>query len=216
MHIPVIISQSVDRLTAVLGYCSPQIIVPTMRSTRRSHDGSAVLIVPDFRDLDEDLLLLRAALKTAGYRVATLDAAVATRAGDRLDGLAEAVDVLVALAATVGPVAAVIGHGTGATVAMLALSRHRFTENAVLIAADAHGTEILARELGDVRSLLIHSADDEIASLHDALDLAEAWPNSMLDRVERLGHRRILTSQHSAAAALRFLDGAEVVQPSLH
>ncbi len=86
----------------------------------------------------------------------------------------------------------------------------------MVIAADAKGAGSSASELGEVRSLFIHSADDEIASLHAALELAEAWPNSMLERVEQLGHRRILTSPHSAAAVLRFLDGAGPLRPTLH
>lgn len=216
MHVPAIISRSVDRLTATLAHRSHGAGVPAARFTRHGDQGGVVLLVPDYGDLVEDLLPLRMSLTAAGYRVATLGAALATKAGDRLSGLAEAVDALVSLAEGAGPVTAVIGHGTGVTVAMLALGRHQFTTSAVLIAADAHGTEPLAHDLGEVRSLLIHSTDDEIASLHDALDLAEAWPNSILERVERLGHRRILTSSHSANAVLRFLDDGEASRPSLH
>ncbi|HZH02280.1 MAG TPA: alpha/beta fold hydrolase, partial [Myxococcaceae bacterium] len=56
--------------------------------------------------------------------------------------------------------------------------------------------------------LVIHAADDAEVPFAEGAALAAQWPGATLQRVEALGHRRVLQDASSIAAAVRFLRGA--------
>ena len=173
-------------------------------------EGPAVILVHDRAGLADDMHPLAEALAAHGYRTIQFEVPSASEPLQGVAHLAELADEIIAVAHAFGPVAAIVAHGEGASAALVALNRERFTHNAVLIGADAMNdlSPDLPGNLGEVRSLLIHSQDDGVVPLHDALELAVAWPNCILSRVERLGHRRILSSPSTHAEVLRFLDNA--------
>jgi pimeloyl-ACP methyl ester carboxylesterase len=93
---------------------------------------------------------------------------------------------------------------------------------------DAEDTEamlaILSRGMGtDVRevslpqrapmrrehALFIHSSDDRVVAIEDSLATAAAWPGARHQRVEGLGHRRILADPAVVRAAVSFVCSAD-------
>lgn len=70
----------------------------------------------------------------------------------------------------------------------------------------AHDTPRLAADLGQVRALFLHSTDDRVVELKDALATATAWPGGVLALLRGLGHKRILSAGEVHQKLLRFLD----------
>lgn len=171
--------------------------------------GPTVIVVQDWNGLLEDMDSIAQALATHGYRAVRFTPPDPSNESHVVADLSLLSDAITVVAHAVGPISAIVAHGTGATAAMLSLARQPSTTNLVLIGADPlHGSTEIAAELGDIRSLLIHSSDDSVATLHDMLGVARAWPNCMLERVEKLGHRQLLFSAQTISSVLRFLDGA--------
>jgi pimeloyl-ACP methyl ester carboxylesterase len=54
-------------------------------------------------------------------------------------------------------------------------------------------------------ALFIHSSDDRVVAIEDSLATAATWPGAQHQRVEGLGHRRILGDPGVIAAALAFV-----------
>jgi pimeloyl-ACP methyl ester carboxylesterase len=67
----------------------------------------------------------------------------------------------------------------------------------------------LARRLGDVRSLLVYSPDDRVVPIGEGERLAAAWPDARLERLDGLGHKRILFAEDAHARIVRFLPSAD-------
>lgn len=181
------------------------------RRLQSGRSRGTIVLVPDWADIPTDHEELRAKLDRAGFEVISLQNIGSVHSATGIDEVAEVADELITVARNVAPIA-VIGHGSGVTSVLLALSRERVSQNAILIAADASTPDAdLVRELGDVRSLFVHSNDDPITPFHDAIEIAQAWPNSILARFEGLGHRRIIRSQVTHEAVLRFLENETTV-----
>lgn len=76
-----------------------------------------------------------------------------------------------------------------------------------------HGINVRAVSTPKVASvrtepvLFIHSADDKIVPIQDGLESAAAWKASKFLRVDKLGHRRILSSPQVISAAIQFVEG---------
>lgn len=172
-----------------------------------SFSGPAVLLVHDWSGLPADMAPLAEELAAHHYRSVTMDydPVAATLGG--CARLSELADEIIAAAHRAGPVTAIVAHGLGASAVLLALSRERIAGQVVLVGLDPdhRNWAALTARLGDVPGLLIHSADDATAPLHDALEVADAWPNSILARVEGLGHRSVLTAPSTRQSVLRFL-----------
>jgi hypothetical protein len=159
---------------------------------------------------------LAVALAHRGYRAIGLADEVGDDRESYLGVLARMTDAVLDVAHAEAPLAGIVAHGVGATAVLLALSREHFTHDAVLIGVDAHDlSPAAASDLDDVRSLLIHSRDDDVASLHDALAFAHAWPKSMLARFDGLGHKRILFAESTLVSILRFFDTRDL-EPRVH
>jgi hypothetical protein len=195
--------------------------VPAPNGTRRNEawsvgSGPAVLLVHDALGGPEDMAPLAIALAHHGYRAIGLAGEVGDDRESCLGVLARMTDAVLDVAHAEAPLAGIVAHGVGATAVLLALSREHFTHDAVLIGADAHElSPEAASDLDDVRSLLIHSRDDDVASLHGALAFAHAWPKSMLARVDGLGHERILFAESTLDSMLRFFDTRDL-EPHVH
>jgi pimeloyl-ACP methyl ester carboxylesterase len=169
--------------------------------------GPVVLLVHDWTDSSETMLPLAAELASQGYQAIRFDFPWPDQLTE-LEHASQMAEAVAAVAASAGPIAAVVAHGHGVPAVMLALSRNRFTHLAVLLGADA-GHDLaptLAEYLGDVHTLFIHSSSDAVASLHDALAWAEHWPNCVLARIDRIGHRQMLGSPAVHREVLRFVD----------
>lgn len=61
-----------------------------------------------------------------------------------------------------------------------------------------------ARRL-DAPALIVHSSDDSVVSVSDGEAIAAAWQGARLQRVEGLGHRRILASTEVVSTVCHFL-----------
>lgn len=171
--------------------------------------GPTVMLIQDRNGLPEDMDAIAEALATHGYRAVRFTPPDASVVPHDIADLSLLSDAIAAVARAVGPITAIVAHGSGATAVMLSLARESYTTNAALIGADPlDGSTEIAPDLGGIRSLLIHSSDDPIATLHGVLGVATAWPNCMLERVEKLGHRDLLFSAQTSASVLRFLAGA--------
>lgn len=74
--------------------------------------------------------------------------------------------------------------------------------------ADLYGIEVesvstpAAVHRLDAAALLIHSRDDSVVPFRDAEVIAAAWPGAVLQSVDGLGHRRILSDPGVVAAAV--------------
>ena len=63
---------------------------------------------------------------------------------------------------------------------------------------------LLARSMKSP-ALIIHSADDRVVPIADAVETAEAWPGAQIMTVQQAGHRRILHDPPVISAIMRFL-----------
>jgi pimeloyl-ACP methyl ester carboxylesterase len=167
-----------------------------------------VLLVHDWAGMPEDMAPLAAQLEGHQYRSITLHFDPRAAALGGIERLSELAEEIIEASHRLAPLSAIVAHGLGASAVLLALSRERITAQVVLIGIDTdhQSWSDLSGQLGDVDGLLIHSADDGTTSLHDALEVAAAWPNCMLARVDGLGHTRILSAPSTHASILRFLD----------
>lgn len=180
---------------------------------RRSHPestrsaGPAVLLVHDWAGMPDDMAPLAHELTAHHYRSVTMEYDPIAASLGGFDRLSELANEIIAAARRAGRVAAIVAHGLGASAVLLALSRERIACHVVLVGLDPDHRSWagLTGGLGDVHGLLIHSADDATAPLHDALEVADAWPNSILARVEGLGHRGVLGAPSTRQSVLRFL-----------
>ena len=62
-----------------------------------------------------------------------------------------------------------------------------------------------SKTLGHIPALIIHDEDDQDVLISEAEQLHQAWPNSLLKRTQRLGHRRILYNAQVIENTINFL-----------
>ncbi|MED5618454.1 alpha/beta fold hydrolase [Ideonella sp. BN130291] len=96
-------------------------------------------------------------------------------------------------------VAAAAGLDADGTEAMLGLLSGR-------IGMDVREVSLPARApLRHEPALFLHSGDDRVVAIEDSLMSAAAWPGARHQRVDGLGHRRILFDPAVVAAAVDFI-----------
>lgn len=183
---------------------------------RPSAADPAVLLVHDWSGLPDSMGPLATELAEHHYRSIRMGFIPAPAEMSGFQRVSRVADEIIKEVRRVGPVFAIVANGLAAAAVLLALTRERIACDVVLVGLDPEHRDLrrFAHQLGDVHGLLIHSADDATATLHDALEIAEAWPNSILSRVEGLGHRSVLAAASTRSLMLRFLDMHRPIQAS--
>ncbi len=204
----------------------------------RGEAAPLVLLAHGWEGQVHDMLGFVQPLLNAGARVVAFDAPAHGRSsGDETNLLEMARAIRAVAAAAGGKVAAVIGHGLGATALTLAIQDGFQAGRAILLSPladltlplrqiayvlrlDLDSEHALGREIDralgqplaalhlhgneGTPALLIHSADDRITPVADALQLASVWPGAGMHLVQGLGHRRLLSDAGVIERAVGF------------
>lgn len=204
----------------------------------RGDKAPLVLLAHGWEGQMHDMLGFVQPLLNAGARVVAFDAPAHGRStGDETNLLEMARAIRAVAVAAGGKVAAVIGHGLGATALTLAIQEGFQPGRAILLSPladltlplrqiayvlrlDLDSEHALALDIDRVLgqplaalhlhgdegtpALLIHSADDRITPVADALQLASVWPGAEMHLLQGLGHRRLLSDAAVIERAVGF------------